>query len=521
MQQLTMNNLPEIRAGKMKSAGIWVIETTDKSGNQIEKIVVRVRKSKREWFARVAFSANNFERALAYFNDCVSEKFRLSVERKNPESALMKKPLSVLIDECIQAMHSRRAEPWSRLSEKTVHEKIKNLLFFKNRFFGVGPAISNINQSISASVKFRNTEIKSLLANYEKEALANAALLIGNMTLTDVKDVARDHDSDNGFRVLLQNIHTSKHQLKDSATTIREFLRFIQRRHDPDKLVTSWFPSIEDFLGLKPQIDKTTKRKTDSYYTETEALKLLNDWKKFVASSRRASKSFCLLFELGLHIGGRIGEISAIRPKDINLSEQTITISRTVTESLSRKRMISDETKTGEERETLVIPHDLLVRVLSFAKSEGRTESDPLFLTKPNSLINGSLFNQALKRACRRSNTRYIPSHQGIRRTFINLAVRRIAESEGGDLEKALKVVAKASGHSVEMCRNTYFVTDDADREKTKTAVLSLYKNADPATAAVDPKDAKIAELLERIKDLENQPLPRKRVRKPTDLKTA
>lgn len=209
---------------------------------------------------------------------------------------------------------------------------------------------------------------------------------------------------------------------------------------------------LDDLYLSKNLFTKKTKEKNE-VFTENEITLLL----KYLLSHPTVIN---LGIAFDFYIGLRVGELSSLKPSDINGTELTVQRTEIAYDDESGKRVIDvqDDTKTESGTRSIVIPQqamDILNKILS-----KRTNGEYLF-SDENGRVTSRRFQYALKKACKELNIEPRPMHK-VRKTYCS---KLLSEN----VDDAL--VAAQMGHSNISTTQSYYHHDIYSKESREEII--------------------------------------------------
>lgn len=152
-------------------------------------------------------------------------------------------------------------------------------------------------------------------------------------------------------------------------------------------------------LDNKQQFKRPTSKKVDKKISAFT----ISEQKEFVSallSSKHVKYKTQML--ISLYTGARVGEINALTVSDINLSEQTININKTISRDLNDKPIIGKTTKTYAGQRVLHISPE----IVKLIKNEilNINPDNVIFTDKNGRLLTTSQVNMEFKRFCQVHN---------------------------------------------------------------------------------------------------------------------
>jgi len=155
-------------------------------------------------------------------------------------------------------------------------------------------------------------------------------------------------------------------------------------------------PFSSKFLIIKPKSNKITKN-IDALTIEEE--------KNLIKELEKGYDDYTDVFFVLVYTGMRVGEVLALKKKNILLEEKKIIVSSTVTIDKNKKIKISEEKKLKTKNSERVIPIlDNLYEILE--KKVEEIENEELLFTKKGNIIYPSTINSHFKRICKNAGIR-------------------------------------------------------------------------------------------------------------------
>lgn len=152
---------------------------------------------------------------------------------------------------------------------------------------------------------------------------------------------------------------------------------------------------MEDVIKPKSRLEK--KELSALSLTEHKILS------QYLLKSKISEEKYKNVFLLQLYLGLRVGEALALKSTDINLDNDTIQISRTLTTNETGAVIMGKSTKTATGKRLLPIPQFLkehIIEQLEYSKNN----KDNLLFTYGDKLVHPHSMNSQLKRMCKNLN---------------------------------------------------------------------------------------------------------------------
>lgn len=175
-----------------------------------------------------------------------------------------------------------------------------------------------------------------------------------------------------------------------------------------------------NFLDNKQQFKKPVSKKQ----TKKVSAFTLFEQKRFVELLLQSDKvKYKTQMLLSLYTGARMGEINALTVSDINFTEKTIDINKTITRDANYQPIVGATTKTYAGQRVLHISCEI-VELLKKYISENQI-SDLLFISSNNSLTTSNQVNMEFKRFCEKHNINkgYDVNQHMLRHTYATRAI--------------------------------------------------------------------------------------------------
>lgn len=192
---------------------------------------------------------------------------------------------------------------------------------------------------------------------------------------------------------------------------------------------------------------------------EREGLKYMRseDISLFLKTSYQYNYIYYIFFKMLLNTGMRKGEAAALQWKDINLKEQTITISKTLDFTAKTKEEVFGDTKTFTSKRTIMIPKKLADELLAHKKWQNTNklvlqeayeyELDLVFSRMDGKFLPKSTLFNAFSRILKKANLPKLEIHS-LRHTHAVLLLESGA---------SMKYIQDRLGHkSIEITSNVY-----------------------------------------------------------------
>ena len=193
------------------------------------------------------------------------------------------------------------------------------------------------------------------------------------------------------------------------------------------------------------QIPKSSKKdKKISAFSVSEQYKLEKSLEDY---NNRVYKNIILL---ALHSGMRVGEILALKVKDIDLEDKIIHIQRTLTKDVNGKVVIGENTKTVNSlRDIKITP--IIEHIIRESLKDYTFNKDNILYTRKNGeIITNGMSNSVLKRLCEKHkiNTGINVNFHMLRHTYATRCIESGMQA---------KVLQKKLGHrDITITLNTY-----------------------------------------------------------------
>ncbi len=147
-------------------------------------------------------------------------------------------------------------------------------------------------------------------------------------------------------------------------------------------------------LIIKPKSNKDTK--------EIESL-TIEEQQLLINELDRTKNKYKNVITIAMYTGMRIGEILALNKNDIDLQNNTINISKTLTKDKNDKVILGNSTKTYAGKRTIPIPPN----IKSILENICKRNKNQLFYFN-NNFISSSTINSNFKRICKDAGIRII-----------------------------------------------------------------------------------------------------------------
>lgn len=142
---------------------------------------------------------------------------------------------------------------------------------------------------------------------------------------------------------------------------------------------------------FKPKCKKTTK---EIQALTIEQQRILT---KYLENATLQECSYKNAMLIQMYMGLRIGEVNALRIKEIDLKNKTILVHRTVTKDRNEKSIIEERTKTDAGFRTVPIPDNILPYIKEQMEIALNNKDKLLFLNRNKSFVTESSVNSQLK----------------------------------------------------------------------------------------------------------------------------
>lgn len=123
------------------------------------------------------------------------------------------------------------------------------------------------------------------------------------------------------------------------------------------------------------------------------------------------------VFLIQMYMGLRIGEALALRKGDIDLKNNLMHVNRTITTGKNSKPVMGDSTKTYAGIRELPIPKYLLPYIVEQLRKSNNNKDNLLFVSKEETLVDGRIANNILKKALSSLGINGISTHS-LRHTY-------------------------------------------------------------------------------------------------------
>ena len=167
----------------------------------------------------------------------------------------------------------------------------------------------------------------------------------------------------------------------------------------------SFNPLDNKMLFKKPKSQKTTKK--------VSALTIQDQKKLIEVLQQNPNILYKEQFLISMFTGARMGEINALNVEDINFSEKTISITKTVTRDINNISVIGTSAKTRAGTRVLHIP-EMIIKMLKNYLEENKILTGRIFSSKSGTIISTNQVNSEFKRICKKHGQAYPIQYNGL-----------------------------------------------------------------------------------------------------------
>lgn len=228
-----------------------------------------------------------------------------------------------------------------------------------------------------------------------------------------------------------------------ALSTMRDFVKFLKKR----KYISR--DNGDDVIDILNSIRDTSVKFDKPNYL----LKGDEDVNKFFASFEQEDKEWLIYFQTLFYSALRIGEFSAITYNDIDFDNNTISITKQIT----NRRQVINRTKNGHDK-VVLLPTQLMALLKDFTTKRCYHGDDLVFTSVLGKMLNRNSFQAMLDKHCNMAEVNRITLH-GLRHTF---ATRMI------DRNYSVQEIQKQLGHTSMNTTMNFYIHYTENKDKNK-----------------------------------------------------